>query len=331
MMKNNHRKSPKIIIWSIIASVFAILLMTITVAYFLFGPINLFQAQQKRYIVAETTTLTAIADELEDMGIIRNAQALTWWSKITGRNEIPEGIYVFSTQMLTFEIGDILTDGRDSNERVLTIVEGDTIPQVASKIAAVLEQPTANVLTQMDNREWIETLQADYWFLSEAIFAEGIKHPLEGYLAADTYFVQSDSSVESIVIRLLDQMDVILAPYEASIAEFELNIAEVLTLASIVEREASERVDRELVAGVFLNRLAIDMPLGSDVTVAYAVDKVALNFTMAELQTDSPYNTYVITGLPVGPVGNPSADAIEAVLNYQASENLYFLADVCTD
>ncbi|MGL4953845.1 MAG: endolytic transglycosylase MltG, partial [Culicoidibacterales bacterium] len=312
-MKNNRRKSPKVIIGSIIVIICTVLLVVGAIGYSLLGPVELLNAQEKRYIVSETTTLTAIAEELAEMGIVRSAQGLTFWSQLTGRNDIPKGIYLFSTRMPIFEVGDILTDGRDSNERVLTLIEGDTIPQVATKIAEILEISDADVLAKMADKTWIKSLQADYWFLTDAIFTEGIKHPLEGYLAADTYFIQADSSVESVVVRLLDQMSVILAPYEAAIADFDLEIDEVLTLASIVEREASERADRELVAGVFMNRLAAEMPLGSDVTVAYAIGKVALNFTNAELQTDSPYNTYVITGLPVGPVGNPSADAIEAI------------------
>lgn len=329
-MKNKKQRW-KIIVGSIAAGIVLIGGLIVAFGYLLFGPLTLFSAEQKRYIVAQTTTVTAIADELEEMGIIRSSAGLKQWAIATGREEIPEGIYVFTTQMPVFEIGDILTDGRDSNERILTLVEGDTIPQVAEKIAAVLEKTPTEVLEVLDNQTWIQSVQADYWFLSEAIFADGVKHPLEGYLAADTYFIQADSSVEAIVERLLDQMAVILGPYQEAIEASELSVHETLTLASIVEREASTFEDRRLIAGVFLNRIDEQMPLGSDVTVAYAVDKVALNFTIAELQTDSPYNTYVITGLPIGPVGNPSAQAIEAVIDYEANDYLYFLADVCSD
>lgn len=327
----NKKKRWRIVFGTIIAGIGSLLIFAVTIGYLLFGPAELFNSQQKRYIVSETTTIVAIADELEEMGIVRSSAGLKHWSQWTGREQIPEGIYVFTTQMPIFEIGDILTDGRDSNERALTIVEGDTIPQVAEKIATILEKPTVEVLQAIDNREWIQSIETDYWFLTEAIFAEGIKHPLEGYLAADTYFIQADSSVEAVIERLLDQMAVIIAPYQAAIEASTLDVHETLTLASIVEREASTLEDRQLIAGVFLNRIEQAMPLGSDVTVAYAVDKVALNFTVAELQTDSPYNTYVVTGLPIGPVGNPSAQAIEAVIDYEANDYLYFLADVCSD
>ena len=330
-MKKNKKSRWKIVIGSILATVAVIAVVILTIGYLLFGPSELFNGQQKRYIVSETTTITTIADELEEMGIIRSSAGLKQWSKMTGREEIPTGIYVFTTQMPVFEVGDILTDGRDSNERILTLVEGDTVPQVAEKIATVLENSPAEVLQVLDNHEWLKSLQPTYWFLTDAIFTEGVKHPLEGYLAADTYFVQADSSVEAVIERLLEQMAIILEPYETAIANDAFTIHETLTLASIVEREASTFADRQLIAGVFRNRIQQEMPLGSDVTVAYAVGKVALNFTMAELQTESPYNTYVITGLPVGPVGNPSAEAIEAVIDYEANDYIYFLADVCSD
>ncbi len=319
------------IIASIVATVFVAIALVATTVFFIFGPISLFNSTQKRYIVSEETTIEAVAVELETMGIIRSSDGLKLWSQFTKRTTIPEGIYVFTTQMPIFEIGDILTDGRDSNERVLTFVEGATIPEVAMQIAAVLDMQPEDVLSQVDDKEWLKTLVSEYWFLSDQIFAEGIKHPLEGYLAANTYFVQVDSSVQSVITRLLDQTGIILEPYKSQIEKFPLSLHEVLTLASIVEREASEFADRQMVTGVFMNRLDEQMTLGSDVTVAYAVGKVALNFTIAELQTESPYNTYVITGLPIGPVGNPSAMAIESVLDYKENEYLYFLADVCSD
>lgn len=319
-------------IWLIAsASVCTLLLVIGVLVYTWFGPVQLRDAQQIRYSVAETTSIAEVADELVELGIIRSSTGLKAWSNFTGRSEIPAGVYVFSTRMLVFEVGDVLTDGLDSNERTLTFIEGATIPEIAQIIADLTDRTQTDVLAVIDNRTWIESLQADYWFLSDEIFAEGIKHPLEGYLAANTYFIQADSSVEDIVIRLLDQSELVFADFEVLATYFELSFHEVVTLASIVEREASEFVDRQMVAGVFMNRLETGMTLGSDVTVAYAIDKVALNFTIAELQTDSPYNTYVITGLPVGPVGNPGSDAIEAVLTYTPNEYFYFLADVCSD
>src|SRR3972149_5513944 len=149
---------------------------------------------------------------------------------------------------------------------------------------------------------------------------------LEGYLYPDTYYVYKDSRPEDLIKKMLDNFENktkdILAEAQVSDKDFH----DILTLASIVEREVPKTSERPIIAGLFLKRIQIGMALQSDATVNYVTGKYRLRPTYDDLQVDSSYNTYKNRGLPPSPIGNPSISSIKAVLNPEQSEYLYFLS-----
>ncbi|MBU6447321.1 endolytic transglycosylase MltG [Patescibacteria group bacterium] len=162
---------------------------------------------------------------------------------------------------------------------------------------------------------------------------------LEGYLFPDTYFLAVHPTAESVINKMLDNFKAKVTPQlQSQIKARGFTIYQAVTLASIVEKEVGRRSanlsaadlqtlqnEREIVAGIFINRLNIGMPLQSDATVTYITKKNNPQATAEDLQIDSPYNTYKYKGLPPGPISNPSLSSIEAVANYKQTDYLYFL------
>ncbi|MDB4940300.1 MAG: hypothetical protein JWO40_725 [Candidatus Doudnabacteria bacterium] len=163
---------------------------------------------------------------------------------------------------------------------------------------------------------------------------------LEGYLFPDTYFFAKDATAADVINKILANTSTKITPEIVSdIHAQKKTVYEVLTLASIVEREvgrntstvsasdlATLQTERETVAGIFINRLKGGMPLQSDATIGYITKSKSPSATLAQLQIDSPYNTYKYKGLPPGPIGNPSLSSILAVVHYLPSNYIYFLS-----
>jgi UPF0755 protein len=174
-----------------------------------------------------------------------------------------------------------------------------------------------------------------YPFLTEEIFRDNIRYRLEGYLAPNTYQFFHETDAKTVTEKILDQQLVVYNTYKDQIEASGHSIHEIYTLASIVQYESGKPDDMKMIAGVFLNRLKDGWPLQSSVTVCYAMDEdngenwLACEAS-ANAEFDSPYNTYKYPGLPPGPIVNPGAEAIEAVLNPTESDYYYFMADVST-
>jgi UPF0755 protein len=185
------------------------------------------------------------------------------------------------------------------------------------------------VFEKLDEEEYINSLIEKYSFITNEIKNDEIYYSLEGYLYPDTYeFSNKDISIESIFEKMLDNM--VLKLKDKNISNKEYSFHELLTLASIVEMEAG-LADREDVAGVFYNRLELNIALGSDVTTYYAskIDLSDRDLYQSELDEVNGYNTRSsqMTGLPVGPICNPSIESIDAVLNPNSHDYIFFVAD----
>ncbi|MEI6222089.1 MAG: endolytic transglycosylase MltG, partial [bacterium] len=149
---------------------------------------------------------------------------------------------------------------------------------------------------------------------------------LEGFLYPDTYLVPSSSKPEDFVKQVLKNFGDKIAPFEQDFATNKLSMYQILTIASIVEKEATKQEDRDMIAGVFLKRFEVGMSLGADPTVLYALGSWKADLTVAALNMDSPYNTRKFTGLPPSPICNPSISSIKATLRPTSTDYLYFVA-----
>ena len=272
----------------------------------------------------------AIATVLEEKNVIRSKLAFKLYIKLNSVEGLQAGNYEFNKNMSVAEIIEILKTGKVMKEQInITFIEGKNMRWIAKKIADTTNSTAQDVYNLLQDKSYIDSLINEYWFITNDIKNKDIYYPLEGYLFPDTYsFDGKDVSVKAIFKAMLDKMDKVLTECGAK----SENIHNILTLASIVELEGLDATSRKTIASVFYNRLNANMSLGSDVTTyyAYKVDMGERDLTTTELYTYNPYNTrgpQMFGKLSVGPIASPSKSSIQAVINPDNTDYLYFVAD----
>lgn len=272
---------------------------------------------------------SAIVNILDEAGLVKNLFCAKVNSRIGGYNSLQANTYIFSPSMSFQEIMKAINTGDFDyiSKETVEVKDGARLQQVADAISEQLPYTSEEILDKWSDEAYLNELIDKYWFLTSDILDSDIMFPLEGYLYADTYFVTSDSStIEGFTEMCLDRMDEVLTERKDAIDASGFSVHELLTLTSIVTKEARAD-DQAKVAGVFMNRLNSGMSLGSDVTVCYIFQEDRVELKVSQLESDSPYNTRKVAGLPPGPICQVVADAIDAVLHYEASDDIFFFAD----
>jgi len=286
---------------------------------FLLSPPHHVPAGEIREIaIAPETPLREIARQLYDAGLIRSPYFFRLYLRLTDRDrQLKAGNYRLVTGVSVPVLTERLCAGENSYIAV-TIPEGFTMEQ----IAGTLQQK--GLIDADKFWEAAEKEEFAYDFLNEAVPA---RNRLEGFLFPDTYYISRGMSEKDIIEMMLKRFAQVLTPeVRERLAEENLTVQEMVTLASMVEKEARHPEEQPLIAGVMLNRLQAGMPLQVDATVLYALGEHRERVYYRDLEVDSPYNTYRYRGLPPGPIASPGEGAIRAVL-YPASHNyLYYVA-----
>ena len=274
-------------------------------------------------------SLNRVAANLEEAGLIRSKTVFKYYCDFAGMGQkIQVGSYTLRKDMTIAEIADQLTSG-DGNPLVrnITLIPGETIEEFAAKLVK------NGVLEKKDHfLELCRTGEAfsEYYYIADVLNggnASQRKYVLEGYLAPNTYEVYTSATEEDIIRKLLSQTEAVFPEeYQTQAEALNMTMDQVLTMASLIEKEAKEQ-DFPRVSAVFHNRLKAGMKLESDVTIHYitGVRKMALDD--GDLGMTDAYNTYVNKGLPPGPICNPSPAAIRAALYPDAAmvaENYLF-------
>lgn len=265
-----------------------------------------------------------VAMQLKSLGLIKSKLAFKTYLFINNKiSKIQPGEYQFN-QVNVQKIASKITQPPEyKQEIVLTFLEGwnsDEMGAYLQEKGLSFEQDFLKLAETRDTRNIIP--DKDYAFFLDKPLNIG----LEGYLFPDTYRVFEDVTPEEIVEKMLDNFDEKFnEELREKAAEKDLKISEVITLASIVEKEARTKEDKKVVAGIFLNRIVINQRLESDATVNYITGKQTTRPSYKDLEADSLYNTYKYSGLPPGPICNPGMDSIEAVIYPEDSDYLYFL------
>jgi len=291
----------------------------------------------KEFIIASGENVKSISEQLEDDKIISSAFAfqIYTWTKNAG-TKIQAGEYEISLGENIPYVLNLLTEGKVRDDSVqITIPEGFNVQQINERIMNYeLSQPEAgppraeikseNLLSIINNPN--SSLRSKYWFLKKD--KDNNPKSLEGYLFPDTYKFSKDASAEDVIGKMLDNFKRKIEPLKSQISASDMTLHEIITLASIVEKEVASQEDMKIVAGLFLHRLRIGMLLQSDATINFVTQKGNPSPLYSDLEVDSPYNTYKHAGLTPGPICNPGFNAIEAVLNPTDTDYLYFLTPV---
>jgi UPF0755 protein len=264
-----------------------------------------------------------IASELKSAGIIRNADAFVFWHYLRHRRSLKAGEYLFEKTASATEIHQRLTRG-DVYFHTVVVPEGYTMFDIARAVEAAGLGPAT---------EFLKVAQSDVALISD--LAPGATS-LEGYLFPDTYEFTRMMTMQDMAAAMVKQFRQVAAQIglvrspSSSVVGDQRGLPTVVTLASIVEKETAVAEERPLVASVYQNRLEKRIALDADPSIIYAellagVYQGALHH--ADMQFDSPYNTYRNVGLPPGPIGNPGRSSLEAAMHPAQSDYFYFVAD----
>ena len=294
------------------------------------APVNAEDSTEIAFTVASGSSLTKVANNLEEAGLIHNRTVFKYVADFLGYGQkIQAGEYKVTRSMSMQQIMELLTTG-DGNPitRNITIIPGWTVRDIAAylKEQGVIENEDSFLALCQSGQDF-----AAYYYIADVRASRNAGQrlfALEGYLAPDTYEIYTTATQEDIIKKLLSQTEAVFTQeYHERADELGMTMDQVITMASMIEKEA-KTADFAKVSAVFHNRLDRNMPLGSDVTVKYASGVKRMALTNSDLQFNSPYNTYVVQGLPLGPICSPSPAAIRAALypdeQYVQDQYLYF-------
>lgn len=305
-------------------------------------------ASSKDYVtvqIPDGANVQEIGSTLEKSGLVKHGLIFSLYAKYYSHANLKSGYYNLKKSMSTDELIQELEKGGTPEAQApvlanLTIPEGYTLEQIAQTVGQLqgeFKEPlTADAfLAKAQDETFISQLVAKYPNLLGSLPTKdsGVRYRLEGYLFPATYTIKDGTTVESLIDEMVAAMDKAMSPYYATIKEKNLTVNELLSIASLVEKEGAKTEDRKKIAGVFYNRLNVGMPLQSNIAILYAQGKLGQKISLADdagidTTIDSPYNVYTHLGLMPGPVDSPSSDAIEASVNQTKSEYLYFVANV---
>lgn len=300
-------------------------LLALVPTYYYFNeslePVNKSDTTQKLFHINAGSSLSLVLRKLESEEYIKDYRTARAYTYLKGGNkQVQPGYYQISKSMSFNQIFDKLASGK-IYQVFLTIPEGFSMKKIAKRISTKGFSGNEYLkLTSAINSEY----KSDFPFLDKVKSSDS----LEGYLFPDTYDVTGAKEKDLINSQLRRFEDLIYGEWQKRPKDWKLDFHQTLTLASIVELEAQKPSERVTIAGVFINRLNQGIPLGSDPTVEYALgwhqgDK---GLSFEDIKVKSAYNTYKNAGLPPGPIANPGLAAFKAVLNYENTPYLYFVA-----
>lgn len=254
-----------------------------------------------------------IAQQLREAGVVRSASLLKYYATARGvASRVDAAEYDFPAHVTLSRVVDLLAAGGKPPVAWVTIPEGFTAHQIAHRLDALQIVPAA--------------VFEDVAQHTSLLFDGALTRGLEGYLYPDTYQVRRNSSAQDVAALMTDQFRRKLPKnYDRAARRLGYSVPQIITLASLIEREAKVNGERRVMAGVYYNRLKRGMPLEVDATIEYALPKHKSVLHYSDLGIDSPYNTYTHTGLPPTPIANPGARSIAAAFYPQHSDYLYYV------
>jgi UPF0755 protein len=270
--------------------------------------------------ISKGSSVKLISENLEKQGFIKNSKVFALYCKLNDKSaRIKAGKYVLSSSMSVPQIVEKLVSGNaDTNSVRFTIPEGFELRQIADRLEA------QGLINKDEFYDAVNKAEYKYSFIKDIPNRE---EKLEGYLFPDTYEVFKNATEQEIIDKMLGKFDkVFTEAYRQRAKELNMTLDQVITLASIIEREAKLDKDRKIISAVFHNRLSKKMKLESCATVQYLLKEQKPVLTYKDLEVNSPYNTYMYAGLPKGPIASPGAESIEAALYPDDVDFLFFFA-----
>lgn len=303
--------------------IIALLLILAIILYLTFGPVNLTNAKKEIIHFHKNKNATELASHLKKHDFIRSENAFKFLAKISSLDKkLKPGAYKLSSDMDCITILLIISGFKGE-----PILQKFTIPEgtALEEIPAILNK--ANILCAPNFVEYIKSSALNDFKHTHNFLNNIPIDSLEGYLFPDTYFIDFETTPKQIVELMLNRFLEVIVPIYNNAKKKKYSLHQYLTLASVIEKECHVAKERSIVAGVFLKRLKIGMPLEADPTVKYAKKEYSKKIVLyRDLKFNSPYNTYLYKGLPPGPICSLGKESFIAVLYPTRTEYLYFVA-----
>lgn len=320
------------IVLIIVSAICFVLVGTAIAGYFYINsalqPVDKNDKSQIKVTIPIGSSVRGIANVLEENGIIKDGTVFRYFVKFKNESGFMAGDYQLSPSMELEEIIGQLKTGKVVKEALfsITIPEGKQLEEIATIISKKTNYSEAEILKKLDDKQYVKSLIEKYpSILTDEILNDNIRHPLEGYLFPATFeFYEKEPKLEEIIESMISKTEDVVSSYLGQIEEKGLSVHEFMTMASLIEEEATEKADRENISTVFYNRIEKNMPLQTDPTVLYSMGKHQVGITYDDLETDSPYNTYKNQGLPPGPIASPGEISMAAAVNPADANYLYF-------
>lgn len=284
--------------------------------YYINTPVNPQNTEEQVFVINKGENLKAIAKKLKEENLILNADSFSLFTKLNKLDtKIKTGRFPLSQSFNAEQILSTITSNT-VRQVIVTIPEGSTIQNIDTILTNLDLINPGEFINTADNFE----LWDKYSYLNKEILSKR-PHPLEGYLFPDTYYVSADHFTnEDFITQLLNNFQKKVLP---QIKDSNKNLDQIINIAAMVEKEVNQDSDRPLVAGIIWKRLEENWPLGIDATLLYEKDNREI--TYQDLQTDTPYNTRLHTGLPLGPIANPGLASILGTITPQESQYYFYL------
>ena len=283
-------------------------------------------------VIENGTSSRGVVDKLYEADLVKNKYCGYIYLKLNKELMLQAGTYELNRGMSFQEIMEKINNGEALENSIdVTFIEGKRLVNYVKVISDNFPYTEDEILAKLSDKVYLQELIDDYWFLTDEILNDNLYYALEGYLYPDTYRFNKESTIDTIVRKMLNETDKVLSEYK-TVTKNDYTIHEILTMASIVELEGSNSNDRAGVAGVFFNRLEGGWSLGSDVTTYYAarVEMSERDLWQYEIDEVNHYNTRpaAMAGkLPVGPICSPSKDSISATMKPTKHDYYFFVAD----
>jgi UPF0755 protein len=272
------------------------------------------------------SSLRRVSEILKDAQVIENAPLFYWYLRL-GRldsSKIQAGYYSFCGELTKRGLAERLLLGKDQSFKVI-FKEGQTLVDLATTLEGLGLSTKEDFILAMTNQEVLELIDAPNAHMRRALLND--VGGIEGYLFPDTYFFSKRDSAVSIIKKMYTRLIALLDDdILMRLGQEQKSLHEVLTLASIIEKETAAAHERPIIASVYRNRLKIGMRLQADPTVIYGIKNYNGKISKADLLAYHPYNTYKVFGLPPGPIAAPGLEAIRAALWPQTTKYIYFVS-----
>ena len=329
--KNRKKRS---IIPMLLTIIVVLGIAVLSIFYYMTTPVDKSNNKDVTVEIKENYGSARIAQELKSKGLIRNEEVFKLYARLSPNTSFYVGNFNLKQSMsLPQIIQELGTKDKATLGNSFALIEGDSILKIAKNLEKT-SLSSEEFLAKVNDAEFIKKLQKQFpELITNDVFGKDIKYALEGYLYPAIYDIADDETVEGLITKMVKLTNDKVVPlykknsrsWKISGQEKQISIHDYMTMASILEKESTKSDENKLIASVFLNRLAQGMKLQTDPSANYAADKLTGAPTQAELSLNNPYNTYVVVGLPPGPISSIGSVSYEALNNAENTDYLYFL------